>query len=272
MGQFQRSIRVKSSGDPLAKILIERLKNLAAISETAARAMASAVGRTFTANSGQDIMLSNTPRCECHVLLGGMAAPYKLLSDGKRQIVRFAFPGDFLDLDGYLGGTMDHSVATLGSCTIGVISHQALSEIARDHPDVAMALWRHTLADAAVLREWVVNVGRRSGQERLAHLLCEVFSRLQEVGLAVEISGNKTFSWYVRQQDLADATGLSSVHVNRSLQELRRRGLIEIKRNKVTIFYWPALNSLAGFKGDYLLAHRHGSAAIHQRDAPRPQR
>ena len=120
-----------------------------------------------------------------------------------------------------------------------------------------MALWRHTLADAAMFREWVVNVGQRSGQERIAHLLCEVFSRLQEIGLAIEISGNRTFSWHVTQQDLADATGLSIVHVNRSLQVLRGRGLIETTRDKVTILDWPGLKDLAGFKADYLAFAPH---------------
>ena len=208
-------------------------------------------------SSGQDIVVSGAPPSECHVLLDGMAAPYKLLSDGKRQIVRFAFPGDFLDLDGYVGGTMDHSVAALGACTVGVIQHQALRDLSRDHSDLAMALWRHTLADAAVFREWVVNVGQRSGEERIAHLLCEVFSRLQEIGLAIEVSGNGTFSWHVTQPDLADATGLSIVHVNRSLQLLRERRLIEAAPDKVTILDWPGLKSLADFKADYLAFAPH---------------
>jgi CRP-like cAMP-binding protein len=189
-----------------------------------------------------------------------MASCYKPLSDGKRQIVRFAFPGDFLDLDGYLG-TMDYSVATLGMCTVGVIPHQALRDLSRDNPDVANAFWRHTLADTAVFREWVVNVGQRSAQARIAHLICEVFSRLQEIGLATEIGGNRAFSWHVTQQDLADATGMSSVHVNRSLQQLRERGLIETSRDKVTILDWFGLKGLSGFKMDYLEIAQHGGSA-----------
>lgn len=98
----------------VTSIFIRRLKTLAALSETAAQAMADAVGRSYTVKSGLDIVMSGAPQSDCHVLLAGMAAPYKLLSEGKRQIVRFAFPGDFLDLDGYVGGAMDHSVAALG--------------------------------------------------------------------------------------------------------------------------------------------------------------
>jgi CRP-like cAMP-binding protein len=225
---------------------------LAPLSEPAAKAMAHAVVRTRTANSGEDVVLSGALQTKCHVLLKGMAALYKVLSDGKRQIVRFAFPGDFLDLDGYVGGSIDYSVVTLGPCTIGAIQHEALRNLSRDHSDVAAALWHHTVADAAVSREWVVNVGRRPAQERISHLICEVFWRLQELGLATEVNGNRSFSWHVTQQHLADATGLSNVHVNRSLQELRGRGLIAVERDKVIIFDWPSLKSLAGFTADYL--------------------
>ena len=254
-------VGVKTSGVPLTNIFIKRLKSLAALSETAAQAVADAVARTYEVKSGQDIVLSGAPPSQCHVLLSGMAAPYKLLSDGKRQIVRFAFPGDCLDLDGFVGGTMDHCVATLGSCTVGAIPHRALRDLSRDHPDIAMALWRHTLADTAVFREWVVNVGQRSAPARIAHLICEVFSRLQEIGLAIEISGNRTFFWHVTQQDLADATGMSTVHVNRSLQQLRGRGLVETNRDTVTILDWFGLKSLSGFKTDYLELVQHGGSA-----------
>ena len=132
----QQSIRVKSSGIPLTDILIKRLKSLAALSEAAVEAVADVVVRTYSVESRQDIVVAGSPRSECHVLLDGMAAPYKLLSDGKRQIVRFAFPGDFIDLDGYVGGTMDHSVAALGACTVGVIPQQALHDVARDRWDL----------------------------------------------------------------------------------------------------------------------------------------
>ena len=237
-------------------MLINRQKSSVAPTETVAQAIADALARTYEVKDEQDIVLSGPSQSECHVLLAGMAAPYKLLSDGKRQIVRFAYPGDFLDLDGYVGGIMDHNVVALGSCTVGVISHQALRDFLHSHPEIALALWRQTLADAAVFREWVVNVGRRSSQERIAHLICEVFSRLHEIGLTTEISGNKTFSWSVTQGDLADATGMSVVHVNRSLQQLRGRGLIEVTNTKVTILNWRGLQSLAGFKVDYLV-HTH---------------
>lgn len=249
----------------MTDIFIKRLENLAPLSEPAAKAMAHAVVRTRTVKSGEDIVLSGTPQTNCHVLLKGMAAPYKVLSDGKRQIVRFAFPGDFLDLDAYVGGSIDYSVATLGPCTVGAIPHEALRNLSRNHADVAAALWHHTVADAAVSREWVVNVGRRSAQERISHLICEVFWRLQELGLATEVGGNRAFPWHVTQQDLADATGLSNVHVNRSLQDLRGRGLIGTERDRVIIFDWRGLKSLAGFTPEYLaLTNQARSETIHQ--------
>ncbi len=243
---------ISQLGVPLTQVMIRRLKSLGPLSEAAAPGIVDAVIRTFTVRPSQDIVVSDTRQNNCHVLLGGMAAAYKRLSEGKRQIVRFAMPGDFLDLDGFVGGAMDHSISALSPCTVGVIPHQALLDLMHAHPDIAQALWRLTLADAAVFREWVVNVGQRNAQERIAHLICEVVSRLTEVGLAIEISGNRTFSWHLTQNDLADATGMSTVHVNRSLQELRARGLVEVTRDKVTIYDWFGLKTLADFKAGYL--------------------
>ena len=245
----------------MADIFVTRLNSFAHLNPHAVHAAADAVSRTLAITSGQDVVRAGETSSECHVVLSGMAAHYKLLSDGKRQIVRFSFPGDLLDLDGFIGRAMDHSVVSCGPCTVGIISHQTLHELSAAHPEIATALWRHTLADAAVFREWVVNVGQRPAQVRIAHLLCEVCSRLNDFGDADD-AGSRSFSWHLTQQDLADATGLSCVHVNRCLQELRARGLIEITRENVTIHNWRGLKSLAGFNADYLLLPETGRRSL----------
>lgn len=252
---------LKSEERPLTHVLSKRLTALCPLNEREREKLEAAVARTFEVDAGHDVIVMGRQRASCHVLLDGMAAPYRLLPDGRRQITRFAVPGDLLDLDGFVGGKMDHSVATLGRCTVGVIPHQVLRVLSREHPAIGMALWRHTLADTAVFREWVVNVGQRLAQERIAHVMCEVFTRLRDAGLASEINGRRTFTWPLTQTNIADATGITPVHVSRSLQALRGSGLIELSRTKVTILDWDGLVDMSGFETDYLHPVLPGSEA-----------
>ncbi len=236
-----------------------KLGTLAPLSGTQMRLLAEAASRTVTVAADGDIVREGEPSAECRVLIEGLGARYKLLPEGERQIVAFGLPGDALNLEGFArgSGAVDHAVTALCPCTVAVIPHQALREIADEHPAIAQALWRDTLLDAAVYREWVVNVGRRSAQERIAHLLCEVFTRLDTVGLACgEDDEARSFGWPVTQAELGDATGLSTVHVNRTLQGLRREGLIVTRGGEITIPNWWRLQALAGFTANYLMDGR----------------
>ena len=243
---------VKFKEQPLTHVLIKRLAALCPLSGVEQAKLVTAIARTYDIGGARDVTVMGEPGGNCHVLLEGMAAPYRMLPDGRRQITRFCVPGALLDLDGYVGGKMDHNVVTLGRCTIGVIAHQALRDLSREHPAIGLALWRHTLADTAVFREWVVNVGQRSAPERIAHVICEVFTRLRDAGLATEVDGKPTFNWPIKQTEIADATGITPVHVNRSLQAIRSNGLIELSRSTATIFDWDGLADLSGFETDYL--------------------
>ena len=236
----------------MTHVLIKRLAALRPLSVLEQGKLVAAIARTYEVNRGRDVTVMGEPVGHCHVLLEGMTAPYRMLPDGRRQIMQFCVPGDILDLGGFVGGKMDHNVVALGRCAIGVIAHQALRDLSREHPAIALALWRHTLADTAVLREWVVNVGQRSALERIAHVICEVFMRLRDAGLATEIDGKPTFNWPIKQTEIADATGITPVHVNRSLQALRGSGLIQLSRSTATIFDWDGLADLSGFETDYL--------------------
>ena len=244
---------VKFKEQPLTHVLIKRLAMLCPLSGVEQAKLVTAIARTYEVNRGRDVTVLGESEGSCHVLLDGIAAPYRMLSDGRRQITRFCIPGDLLDLDGFVGGKMDHNVVTLGRCTIGVIAHEALRGLSREHPAIALALWRHTLADTAVFREWVVNVGQRSALERIAHVICEVFTRLRDAGRAAEIDGRPTFDWHIKQTDIADATGITPVHVNRSLQALRGGGLIHLSHSTMTILDWDGLADLSGFETDYLV-------------------
>jgi CRP-like cAMP-binding protein len=155
----------------------------------------------------------------------GFACSYKHSHEGKRQIMFFYIPGDIPDLQSLHLEVMDHNIGTLTPTKAAFIPHAALHDLIQRHPGLAAAFWRDTLIDGAIFREWVINVGRRDAYARLAHLLCELVARLSAVGLVTDWS----FLLPVTQAELGDATGLSTVHVNRVLQELRGNGLITSK-------------------------------------------
>lgn len=185
---------------------------------------------------------------EVQVVLEGFACRYKTLPDGSRQIMAWLVPGDFCDLHVSVLGEMDHSVCTLAPSRIGRLPRDGLESITARHPAIARAFWWCSLVDAAVLREWLVNIGRRPGDARVAHLICEIYYRLRAVGLAED--GALTFP--PTQIDVADTVGLSAVHVNRIVQQLRAEGLIAWRGRRLRILDLAGLQALAGFNPNYL--------------------
>ncbi|MHB2210710.1 Crp/Fnr family transcriptional regulator [Methylobacterium sp. CM6257] len=181
------------------------------------------------------------------LILDGFACRYKLRADGTRQIMAYLLPGDAGDLDVALLEAMDHSIRALSDCKVVRIAPETIRELLQ-RPAVAAALRKAALVDEATLREWLLNVGRRTAVERLAHLFCEVHLRLQVVGRAHE----NRFELPLTQQDLADTTGQTSVHVARALLELRESGLIELRERHLTILALPRLRQMAEFRPDYL--------------------
>ncbi|GEP07052.1 helix-turn-helix domain-containing protein [Methylobacterium oxalidis] len=181
------------------------------------------------------------------LVMGGFACRHKLRASGARQIMAYLLPGDLCDHDVALLNQMDHTLTTLSACTVVRLAPETVAQLMQQ-PRIARALRMSTLVDEATLREWLVNVGRRSAEERIAHLLCELLLRLRAVGAATENS----YELPLTQVDLADTTGLTNVHVNRTLQNLRRQGLIELRGQRLTILNLPRLRALAEFKANYL--------------------
>ena len=182
------------------------------------------------------------------LVIEGIACRHKVRENGARQIMAYLLPGDLGDLDVALLDTMDHTISTLSMCRVVRIAPETLTELMQHHPQIDRGLRLSTLVDEATLREWLLNIGRRSALERIAHLFCELLVRLQTVGL---VDAN-SFALPLTQVDLAHTTGLSNVHVNRSLQELRRQGLIELKGGRLTILNLPRLRRVAEFRSNYL--------------------
>lgn len=160
----------------------------------------------------------------------------------------FHTAGDVPDLQSLHLPKMDHNVAALTPVIIGFIPHAAIHELTQASPEIAGLFWRDTLIDAAIFREWLAGVGRRTAHQRIAHLICEVYSRVRAVGLA----DGETFQLPVTQVELADSLGLSAVHVNRVLQDLRREGLIDYSGRYVVIGNWPRLQARGDFDPEYL--------------------
>lgn len=185
---------------------------------------------------------------EACVLLEGQAFRYKTLPDGARQILSFHRAGDIIDLNSALLPLADHGSATLTPATVALLPHDALNAAIDAHAGIARAFWRETLVEGSIFRQWLLNIGRRDAYARIAHLLCET-------GLRSAVSGTGSltrFDFPVTQADIADATALTSVHVNRTLQRLRANGLLTMTGRDVHIRDWDGLARAGGFDPAYL--------------------
>jgi len=185
---------------------------------------------------------------ECCLLLRGFAFRQKLLSNGSRQIISIHIATEFVDLQNGLLRIADHSVQSLDRCEVAAIPRTDILELAARYPNLRTAMWIDTLIDASIFREWVVNVGRRDARTRIAHLLCELALRLERIGA----SHDDMIDLPITQEQLADCTGLTAVHTNRTLQTLRRAGLIQFANGVLRVLDWDGLRELGEFDELYL--------------------
>ena len=185
---------------------------------------------------------------ECCVIGEGFAFGSKTTADGLRQILSLHIPGEIPDLQSLQLKLMDHDLITLAPCKLEFVPHESMRALTRTRPKLADALWRETLIDSAIFREWVVNVGQRSGTGRMAHLLIELYHRLKAIGRARD----DIFKFPITQHELADCVGLSNVHVNRVLQDLRKQGVLRADRSEFQLLRPEELNEIAGFDPAYL--------------------
>ena len=202
----------------------------------------------------RDVIVEGDKPRHVHLVLDGWACRYKQLPDGKRQIVSLVLPGDFCDVNVYILKQMDHSIASITRVKMAMITPDEMNALTIERPRITQALWWHELVTAAIQREWTLNLGQRSAYERLAHLLIELYLRLATVGRA----HNGRCDFPLTQNDLAETTGLTSVHVNRTLQELRRDGLIDLGRKQLQILDMPRLMNAAMFNANYLHLDHEG--------------
>jgi CRP-like cAMP-binding protein len=211
----------------------------------------------------RDLLREGETPHSIYLILDGWACHYRTLADGRRQIVDFAVPGDLCDLNLFILDRMDHSIASITKLRVAEIGREVFHQVVTNFPNITTALWWQELVSKSIHREWIVNIGQRNAQERIAHLFCEMFLRLESVGL----TDGFTCDFPLTQNDIADATGLTPVHVNRSLQELRRRELVIVERQKLTIPDMRALQDAGVFNPEYQHHRRLNRHTDYSRDA-----
>ncbi|PDQ18362.1 Crp/Fnr family transcriptional regulator [Mesorhizobium sanjuanii] len=223
-----------------------------ALSEGEQALLASAMSTEKYFATGDDIVSEGSRPIYSTLIVDGLAARYKVLEDGGRQFTSLQVPGDFVDLHAFLLKTMDHGIIALSPCHVIAAEHSKLRTITEQAPHLTRLLWLDTLVDGAIHREWIVAMGRRSKISHLAHLICELFIRLQ----VVKRTAGMSFLLPLSQAELADVLGLSVVHMNRVIGTLRKIGVIGWANHKVTILDWQRLVEIAEFDPTYLSMNR----------------
>ena len=239
----------------MTEALITKLENFTRLSrddKVAARRLCDSRRHTFRA--GADIAREGDESKFINIVVEGWAWRYKFLEDGRRQVTSLFLPGDVCDLYIFVLRRLDHFIGAVTDVTMAQVPRELFDEITISNPRVLQALLWDTLVSASIQREWTVNLGQRSAQERIAHLFCETFVRLRAAG---RTSGNSC-DWPLRQSQVADAAGLSLVHVNRTIRELRRNDLVILNERTLTIPDLDALMDAAMFDQNYLHLDREG--------------
>lgn len=202
--------------------------------------------------AGQEVVREGDQPTQACLVLDGLLCRFKVAAEGARQIHSYHIPGDIPDLQSLHLPKMDHSIGALRASTLAMIPHSALRELIRRKPDLAHLLWRETLVDGSVFREWISNIGRRPALARLAHVLCELAVRYDVLGL---LANDLTLPGRIKQADIGDALGLSVVHVNRVFKELKARRLIRTKGPQIRILDFEGLMDIGDFDPAYLHLH-----------------
>jgi CRP-like cAMP-binding protein len=232
--------------------LVLKLRARDALAEREVQVLRDAVADTAEFGPGRTIVRQGAALTHSTLVVEGILARFKDLSEGQRQIQEIHIAGDFADLHGFLLKRLDHNLGTLTRTRIALVPHETLRRITEEEPHLSRLLWFSTLLDAAIQREKILSVGRRTALARLAHLLCELNVRFEVAGL----TDGAGFSLPLTQLDLGDATGLTSVHVNRMLKQLRDDRLVTFRGGEVTIHDWPRLQQVGEFDPAYLYLDR----------------
>lgn len=234
----------------MSRMLILQIERFGSLTSEEKLALSGTTLRARRLIRGTDLPLEDERSDMTSVLLAGFACRYVVLPNGRRQILAYLLPGDFCDFRARDASFPDHGIGTLAAVKVGSYWREELISLGQRFPRLGRGLALATAVEQAIQRQWLLNVGHRSALERTAHLLCELFTRVQSLGLVQDGACAIPF----RQVDLADALAISAVHLNRTLAEIRRRKLATFLRHQLVIDDLPGLESLGGFRPHYLFA------------------
>jgi CRP-like cAMP-binding protein len=240
---------------PTWDLMVRRLERRTPLDESARRALLDLPHSVRRLGPGGHVVRDGDVTEHCGLLLSGFAYRYKLTGEGGRQIISLHMAAEFVDLQNAFLGVSDTSVQTLTEAEVAFIPRVAIEDLALSNATAGRALWIDTLIDSSIFREWVVNVGRRDSRARVAHILCEFSLRMEAAGLAK----NHVYELPMTQEQLADAVGLTSVHVNRVLKQLGEEGLIDRDRRTIRIVDWKRMREAGDFNERYL---HHDAEAV----------
>ncbi len=238
----------------MANHFVQKLKNLADLHSADTAAITALTSNPRDYASKQDMIREGDKPGPVFVILKGWACRYKILPNGSRQIMAFMLPGDCCDLHIGILAEMDHNLQALTPCEVALIPGEQMATLLDDHPAVARAMYKSQLIDEGILRAWIVSMGRRTSAERVAHLMCELYLR------SISINSTDEVAFPISQIVLADALGMTPVHVNRILKELRVAGAMSLQRGNLVVTDPLKLVQIAGFDENYL--HRRKAVTI----------
>jgi CRP-like cAMP-binding protein len=231
------------------QLFVNRLTSRSVLTDKEVAALLSLKGEIRKIAAHVDLVHFGKQVSHSSLLIDGLVGRFGDNGKGGRQITCFHIPGDMADLVSLVSPKTGWGLVALTRTTILSVPHENLRRLTANYPGIAEAFWRDSVADGAIFSEWVVNVGRRDALTRLAHIFCEMAIRSEKAGL-----GDRTsYPLPATQADLSDATGLTNVHVNRTMKELREREIVDLRAGTVTIKDWDLLVTTAKFEPAYLL-------------------
>lgn len=232
----------------MANRFINKLRGFSELGAKDIEVLVAATSRPRTSKAKHDLIREGDRPGPVFVILEGWACRYKILPSGTRQVLAYLMPGDCCDLHVGLLAEMDHSIQTITAATFCKINRADMDKMLAQHPRIAKAMYVSQLVDEGTMRAWITSMGRRASIERVAHLMCELYIRARNIGLTSE----PTFALPLSQLLLADSLGMTPVHLNRVLKELRTRKAMTITRGSVVLSDLPQLVRMAGFDENYL--------------------
>ncbi len=233
----------------MTNAFIRKLSRFAEFDADEMEALSAVSRRAELRPRGRDLVRQGDRPKTVQLLLSGWGFRYKVLKNGKRQIVAYLLPGDVCDLHGTMLGEMDHSIGLLTDAVVAPVPTEEMRELMNRYRQIERALWRSSLADEATLREWLANIGQRDAFSRTGHHLCELWHRMKSMDL---VDDGEEFDLPVTQEELGDSLGLTSIHINRTIKPLRGEGLIALKQKRLTLLDPKRLSAVTGFDPIYL--------------------